>query len=128
MSGEGQPAGGFLQGGRWFTSQWNWVPEVRADLDPPRRAVFHDTTLRDGEQQAGVMFRREDKIAIARALALTGVDRIEAGMPAVSSEDEAAIRDIVQLNLGPEIYAFSRCMVPDVQLDDDFSVANVVVG
>jgi isopropylmalate/homocitrate/citramalate synthase len=88
---------------------------------------FHDTTLRDGEQQAGVVFRREDKVAIAKKLAVANVDRIEAGMPAVSPEDEAAIKDIVQLNLGPEIYAFARCTVADVQKAKDCEVNGIVV-
>lgn len=111
----------------WFTSPWNWLPEAREGLRLPERVRFHDTTLRDGEQQAGVVFRREDKIAIAKRLAEAKVDRIEAGMPAVSAEDEAAIRDIVQLDLGSEIYAFARCAVGDVALAKACEVDGIVV-
>ena len=54
-----------------------------------------------------------DKVAIAEKLDEIGVDRIEAGMPVVSPSDNAAIKEIVKRNLGPQIFAFSRCMVDD---------------
>ena len=112
---------------RWFVSPWNDMAETTQGLNFPPDVRFHDTTLRDGEQQAGVAFTRDDKVAIAKRLARTGVNRIEAGMPMVSTEDEAAIKDIVQLDLGPEIYAFARCMVPDVQKAKDCEVTGVVL-
>jgi isopropylmalate/homocitrate/citramalate synthase len=118
-------AGG--SGERWFTSAWNDAPEAREGLSFPEKVAFHDTTLRDGEQQAGVIFRREDKVAIAKRLAAAGINRIEAGMPMVSPDDEAAIKDIVQLNLGPEIYAFARCMVPDVLKARECEVTGIVL-
>ncbi len=92
--------------GRWFTSPWNFLKESREGFAFPDKVIFHDITLRDGEQQAGVALTRDDKVAIARRLAAAGVDRIEAGMPIVSAQDEAAIKDIVQADLGPQIYAF----------------------
>lgn len=113
--------------GRWSSSPWNFLPEVREGLGFPERVAFHDITLRDGEQQAGIVLRRQDKVDIARALAAAGVDRIEAGMPIVSPDDEAAIKDIVQLDLGPDIYAFSRCMVPDIEAAAACGVSGVVV-
>lgn len=112
---------------RWFTSPWNFLEESREGLDFPERVSFHDITLRDGEQQAGIALNREDKVAIAKKLAEAGVDRIEAGMPVVSPQDEAAIKDIVQLDLGPKIYAFARCMVDDVNRAKDCGVDGVVV-
>jgi len=113
--------------GRWFTSPWNWLEQSRAGLQFPGRVRFHDITLRDGEQQAGIAFTREDKVAIARRLATAGVDRIEAGMPIVSAQDEAAIKEIVEADLGPQIFAFARCMVEDIELAKDCGVHGVVV-
>jgi isopropylmalate/homocitrate/citramalate synthase len=88
---------------------------------------IHDITLRDGEQQAGITFTKDDKIRIAEKLAEVGVHRIEAGMPAVSPQDEAAIKEIVRRNLGPEIFCFSRCMVDDVKRAADCGVKGVVM-
>ena len=113
--------------GRWFTSPWNFLAPARKGLAFPARVRFHDVTLRDGEQQAGIAFTREDKLAIARRLARAGVDRIEAGMPIVSPQDEAAIREIVEARLGPEIFAFCRCIVDDVELAKACGVTGVVV-
>ena len=111
----------------WFVSPWNFFPEVRGELNFPRRIVLHDVTLRDGEQQAGLLFNKEQKLRLAEKLAEVGVHRIEAGMPAVSPEDEAAIREIVKRNLGPEIFAFARCMVDDIKRARDCGVSGVVV-
>lgn len=113
--------------GRWFTSPWNFLNESRDDLNPPSRVTFHDVFLRDGEQQAGIVLNRHDKVTIAERLAAAGVDRIEAGMPAVSGQDEAAIRDIVQANLGPQIFSFARCMVDDIKKARECDVDGVVV-
>jgi len=111
---------------RWFTSPWNWLPEVRAAFNFPHTVKIHDVTLRDGEQQTGVVFRRHEKVAIARKLAEAGVHRIEAGMPAVSSEDEAAIKDIVALGLPSEIFSFARCLPADVKLAKDCGVTGII--
>src|SRR6267378_1286675 len=101
---------------KWYTSPWNHLPDVRKDFKFPKNIKIHDVTLRDGEQQTGIVFRREEKVAIAKKLAEAGVHRIEAGMPAVSAEDEAAIKDIVALGLPSEIFSFARCMPADVKL------------
>ncbi|HEX2152516.1 MAG TPA: pyruvate carboxyltransferase [Acidimicrobiia bacterium] len=112
---------------RWFSSPWNYHPDVTADFNLPDSLQIHDVTLRDGEQQAGVEFTTADKLRLAEALSEAGIHRIEAGLPAVSPADEAAVRQIVDAGLDSEIYAFSRCMVPDVQLAIDCGVSGVVM-
>jgi len=112
---------------RWFTSPHNFADEVQQALHFPRQIQFHDITLRDGEQQTGVVFTTDDKIRIAEKLAEVGVHRIEAGLPTVSKADEDAIKAIVRRKLGPKIFAFSRCMVPDIKRAVDCGVEGVVV-
>jgi isopropylmalate/homocitrate/citramalate synthase len=112
---------------KWFVSPWNFADEVRAGLHFPPQVKIHDITLRDGAQQAGVVFTKDEKIRIAEKLAEAGVHRIEAGMPAVSPSDEAAIREIVKRNLGPQIFSFARCMVDDVKRAVDTGVSGVVM-
>ncbi|MBC7077186.1 MAG: pyruvate carboxyltransferase, partial [Synergistales bacterium] len=110
----------------WFVSPWNYLPEVTKELNFAKQIKIHDITLRDGEQQAGIEFTKDDKIRIAEALAEAGVHRIEAGMPAVSPADAEAIKEIVKRNLGPEIFAFARCMKEDVKRAVDTGVKGIV--
>ena len=111
----------------WYVSPWNYLAEVTKDFKPPKAVKIHDITLRDGEQQAGIILKKEDKIQIAEKLSEVGVHRIEAGMPAVSPNDEAAIREIVKRNLDSEIFCFARCMIPDVELAADCGVDGIVI-
>jgi isopropylmalate/homocitrate/citramalate synthase len=111
----------------WFVSPWNYLAEVTKDFTPPEQVKIHDTTLRDGEQQAGLMFTKEEKLQIAERLSELGVHRIEAGTPAVSPEDEAAIREIVKRKLGPQIFVLSRCMEDDIRRAADCGVDGVTV-
>jgi len=112
---------------KWFVSPWNYTDEVRKGLNFPSKIILHDVTLRDGEQQAGIVFTKDEKIAIAEKLAELGVHRIEAGMPAVSNQDEEAIREIVKRNLGPKIFCFARCLKQDIKRAADCGVYGVVV-
>ncbi len=98
----------------WWVSPYNFVPEVRSTFQLPARVSIHDATLRDGEQTPGVVFSVADKVAIAEKLAEIGVDRIEAGMPAVSEQDFQAIKEISRLGLKSKIYTFARAINSDI--------------
>jgi len=111
----------------WHVSPWNYLEEVTRDFQPPKEVKIHDITLRDGEQQAGIIFTKDDKIRIAEKLSEVGVHRIEAGMPAVSPRDEAAIKEIVKRNLTSDIFCFSRCMVDDVKRAADCGVKGIII-
>ena len=99
---------------QWWVSPYNFAPEVRARFELPPRVSIHDATLRDGEQTPGVVFSVADKIAIAEKLDEVGVDRIEAGMPAVSDQDFEAIKRISGLGLQSKIYTFARAINADI--------------
>ena len=99
---------------QWWVSPYNFVPEVRSTFDLPERVSIHDATLRDGEQTPGVVFSVADKIAIAEKLSEVGVERIEAGMPAVSEQDFQAIKEISRLGLKSQIYTFARAINADI--------------
>ena len=112
---------------KWFVSPWNFNDAVCSEFRFPKEIKIHDITLRDGEQQTGVIFTKDDKIRIAEGLADAGIHRIEAGMPVVSPSDQAAIKEIVKRNLGPQVFAFSRCMVDDVKRAVDCGVSGIVM-
>src|ERR1700753_4607 len=104
----------FLRENQWWVSPYNYAPEVRASYNLPPKVAIHDATLRDGEQTPGIVFSIADKIATAEKLDEIGVDRIEAGMPAVSEQDFQAIKEISKLGLKSKIYTFARAMNADI--------------
>lgn len=99
---------------KWSVSYLDFLDEVCGNFKIPDKVLIQDITLRDGEQQAGLVFNKKDKIKIARLLDEVGVDRIEAGMPAVSNQDKEAVKTIAHLGLHAKIFAFARCMKRDV--------------
>ncbi|WP_018013656.1 homocitrate synthase [Teredinibacter turnerae] len=73
-----------------------------------KSVVIDDTTLRDGEQSAGVAFTAEEKIAIARLLAETGVGELEVGIPAMGDDECEVMRAIALLRLPVQLIAWCR--------------------
>jgi isopropylmalate/homocitrate/citramalate synthase len=119
--------GRYLEENRWWVSPYNFVDEVRAGFELPKKVEIHDATLRDGEQTPGVVFRKDHKVRIAQMLDEVGVDRIEAGMPAVSDEDFEAIKEISKLRLKARIYTFARAMNADIDKAIDCGAHGVVI-
>ncbi|MGB1159817.1 MAG: LeuA family protein [Alphaproteobacteria bacterium] len=112
---------------RWWVSPYNFIPEVRDQLNLPPKVQIHDATLRDGEQTPGVVFSIDDKLAIASKLSEIGIERIEAGMPAVSPQDAEAIRQISSLGLPSKIFTFARAMRQDIDMALECGADGVVI-
>ena len=74
-----------------------------------------DTTLRDGEQAPGCSMTIREKLRIAKALSDLKVDIIEAGFPAASPGDFAAVKAIADENRGPTICGLARCNAEDIE-------------
>lgn len=112
--------------GFWL-SNYNQMEEVVQQLARMKKKVkIYDTTLRDGEQSVGVSMDASDKLAIAKALAEAGVDRIEAGFPASTEADRIAVQKIVQEVQGPEIWGFARCNIGDINTCIETGVKHLV--
>ena len=75
-----------------------------------------DTTLRDGEQTAGLVFSADEKVKIARALDRAGIYAIEAGIPAMGPEEQEAMRAVLSLGLKAQVVAWNRASLQDVLL------------
>lgn len=79
------------------------------------KLYINDTTLRDGEQAAGVAFGLEDKIAIAKFLDAIGVQELEVGIPAMGQDEARAIRAIADLGLNAHLLGWNRAVISDVE-------------
>jgi len=117
----------YRKGNEWWVSPFNVVPEVVSQMNLPEKVEIHDATLRDGEQTPGIVFSVEDKIAIAEKLAEIGVERIEAGMPAVSEPDFEAIKRISKLGLKSKIFTFARAMNADMDKAIECGAHGVII-
>ena len=74
----------------------------------PKDIKIDDTTLRDGEQTAGVVFANDEKIHIAKMLDKAGVHQIESGIPAMGGDEKEAIRRIAGLDLNCSVLSLEQ--------------------
>jgi len=93
-----------------------------------KNIIIDDTTLRDGEQTAGVVFSKRDKVTIARMLDSIGVREIECGIPAMGREEREGVKALVGLGLNARLITWNRALIPDIQASIDSGVTAVDIS
>src|SRR5579871_3663174 len=89
-------------------------PVRKAGAPMSDRITVFDTTLRDGEQSAGVLFTERDKLDIAERLAAMHVDVIEAGFPAAPAAERCCVAAVARQIRSAGICALARCVAGDI--------------
>lgn len=90
--------------------------------------IIVDTTLRDGEQTAGVVFSNQEKIRIARMLAEIGVHQLEIGVPVMGGNEKTCIKKIVGLGLDCSLMGWNRANIEDVKHSLDCGLDAVAIS
>ncbi len=89
-----------------------------------------DVTLRDGEQTPGVVFTKEQKLAIASELDSMGVEVIEAGFPVVSANEKEIVKEIASQGFNSRICCLSRAVKGDVDaaIECDVDIVSIFIA
>ncbi len=111
---------------KWMTNEW-CISRYNGMVDSnlPQEVMISDCTLREGEQQAGVVLSRKEKVHLANVLSDIGIPQLEVGMPAVSAEEEGTIRAIVQEKLKAKVIAVCRSVQEDIDKAENCGVWGV---
>lgn len=80
-----------------------------------KKLIVIDTTLRDGEQSAGVEFSLSQKKHIAKSLDRLGVDIIEAGIPIMGKKEQRSIEALLDMSLRATILTWNRMHIEDIK-------------
>lgn len=102
----------------YWVTEFNWLDEIRSEFENPAKLWVHECTMREAEQQPGIVFKPDEKLALAKQLDKLGVDSFEI-FPIVSKDDADVVKEILRLGLKPQM----RCLCRYFESDIDASLA-----
>ena len=113
---------------QWHVSPYDFIEEVTVPRRLPEEIIISDCTLRDGEQQPGVVLTKDDKVRLAHALDEIGIHEIEAGWPAVSQDEREALKAITSAGLKANVRAVCRAIKGDIDMAIDCGLRSIVLS
>ncbi|HHX27558.1 MAG TPA: hypothetical protein GX716_00970 [Firmicutes bacterium] len=118
---------------KWLTDEYwvtpfNYLEESRSmlALPPDNRVYIHDVTIREAEQAPGIVFTKDEKVAIAKALDRLGVYSLET-FPVVSKDDREVTRQILDLKLNAKVVCLARWLKEDIDTVANCGAYGVIV-
>jgi homocitrate synthase NifV len=87
-----------------------------------------DTTLRNGEQTAGVVFSKHEKIRIAKMLDEIGIPEIEVGTPSLGIIERGIIKEIIRDNFNSKLFVYCEAEPRNIEYAAQCGVENVVIN
>jgi len=92
----------------------NWHLESGIEYKFPKKILFWDETLRDGEQTAGVYFTPDEKLELARKFDEMGIHIADVGIPAVSEQEKESVKRIAKAGLDMSVLGACRTLKSDI--------------
>ncbi len=93
-----------------------------------RQINIIDTTLRNGELTAGVVFSKHEKLRIAKMLEEIGIPEIEVGTPALGEVEREIIKAIAGSGLKSRLFAYCEADPQDVEYAAQTGIKNVILN
>src|SRR3989304_6269922 len=87
-----------------------------------------DTTLRNGEQTAGVVFSKHEKIRIAKMLDEIGIPEIEIGTPSLGAAEREIIKEIVKDRFNPKLFVYCEAEPENIEYAVQCGAENVIIN
>src|SRR4030042_5581439 len=87
-----------------------------------------DTTLRNGEQTAGVVFSKHEKIRIAKLLDEVGIPEIEIGTPSLAPAEREIIKEIIASKLGCKVFTYCEADPANIAYAVECGVKNIIIN
>lgn len=115
-----------MKGGIKIRDRFVSIYNNELEYNLPDNINIYDTTLRDGEQTAGVYFSIDQKVEIAHKLDELGVPQIEAGFPIVSENEKEAVKKIAHEGLNANIICLTRTKREDIDAALDADVSGII--
>ncbi len=99
-------------------------PEIKNN----KKINIIDTTLRNGEQAAGVVFSKHEKIRIVKLLDEIGISEVEIGTPTLSPLERETIKEIVAVRPKCKLFGYIEAEPENIDYAVECGIRNVIIN